>query len=105
MAKDQIGEAAGAFLTGLIFIPIGAVLYHITQNIATGLILALLPAFFALIELSHANHLSEEGLLTVPGWILGMVVAVYIFPQYWPFGLLSIVLATAVLLAKIEEWI
>jgi hypothetical protein len=105
MPKDPIGELAGAFFAGLIFIPIGAVLYSVTQNAATGILFALIPVFFALIELGHVENLTEEGILSVLGWVLGLITAVYLFPQYWAFGTLSVVLSVAVLVAKIEEWI
>jgi len=103
--QDPIGELAGAFFAGLIFIPIGAVLYSVTQTIATGLLFAMIPVFFALIELGHVENLTEEGILSVLGWVLGLVTAVYLFPQYWAFGTISVVLSIFVLIAKIEEWI
>jgi hypothetical protein len=101
MTKNPVGRAIEAFFAGMIFIPIGAILYSVTQSLASGIFLALMPAFFALVELREADDLAEEGTLIVTGWISGLAEAIYFFPLYWAFGLLSVLLALVVLLAKI----
>jgi hypothetical protein len=105
VAKDAIGDAIEAFFAGLIFIPIGAVLYSVAQNVATGVFSALLPAFFAMVELGETDKLAKEGIPIVIGWVFGLAAAVYFFPQYAAFGILSVLLGFAVLFAKAKEWI
>ena len=103
MAKDPIGAALGAFLSGVIFIPLGAVLHIVSQSVATGLILSLLPDFFAFITLGHVEDLTVEGFLKVLDWVFGLVVGVNIFSLNVAFGVLSVVLSLTVVPCKMSK--
>ena len=93
------------FVVALILIPIGAALYSSIQSVGTGLISLLIPVGLILIEVRHVEDLTEQGILSMLGWVSGLAAAIYLFPQYWVFGSLSFILSLLVLVAKLKELI